>query len=105
MTDESPAERSLRLMRERPEILNACAYELFKSETGEFGMFAAKEWDGLSEFDREYWRTKALAGQAEFAALPAAVRDARNRLEITATIRRNDAIHDDDDDGGGKVHA
>jgi hypothetical protein len=93
---ETAGQRTLRMMREKPGLLDHAACNNYEHAQGVHPsrIPEAEQWENLTEEVREQWRQKTLDDQAQYIAMTPEEQQAHNDASLRETIRQNDAAFD-----------
>lgn len=90
--DESPAERTHRLMLAHPEMLEEMAKNYHEHYSGLLPAEADRAWKKMSEDERARYRKSALVAHELFIAMSPAQQHLHNQTALRETLERNDKL-------------
>lgn len=94
----SPVERTLWMMRTRPDVLNHMAWNLWWGQSREAKAFGYRQddakvaWDGYPDATRQEWRDRATAKMEAHAEMGPAERAMEARTGLLRVLARNDEV-------------
>lgn len=86
------AERTLRLIKESPEMLEHVARNLYTHKSPYTPVVAYRMFEAMQEPERKMWRQATLAQLEEFVNMPPAWQRELNRKSLNKILSKNAAI-------------
>jgi hypothetical protein len=87
--NETPAQRTLRMLETDPEMLSEVALQLYMSESELDSSEATREYKALPESEKDNWRKFAINKQKEFSEMSPAEQRFHLRVSMGQLLRKN----------------